>query len=120
MRTALYRLLAADGTLLYVGITCKLGRRFSQHRHEKPWWSQVAGVMLSYYDSQAEAEEAETAAIRSENPLHNIRSTPRHGETVSAARKKREAVHDSSWAALTAKWAQEWDEDLLRAVSRKQ
>lgn len=87
-RTALYRLLDADGTLLYVGVTSNLGQRFYQHRQEKPWWSQVAGMMLTFYDTQPEAAEAERAAIRGETPLHNVRSTPRHGEVVLAALRR--------------------------------
>jgi predicted GIY-YIG superfamily endonuclease len=85
-RTALYRLYAADGTLLYIGVTGKLLVRFGHHRHEKRWWPQVAGMRIAWYPDKAEAEEAERAAICSEDPVHNIRSTPRHGEVIIAAR----------------------------------
>lgn len=91
-RTALYRLYAADGTLLYIGVTDKLSRRFWQHRREKRWWPEVDGMRLAWYDNHAEAEEAERAAIRGEEPVHNIRSTPRHGEVMAEA-QKRQAGH---------------------------
>lgn len=95
IRTVLYRLYAADGTLLYVGVTGNLLKRFREHRYKKSWWPQVTGMRLAYYDSRAEAEEAEDAAIRSENPVHNILRTPAHGKAVRAARRRVTAMRYS-------------------------
>lgn len=88
MRTALYRLYAADGTLLYIGVTGNLLARFRDHRYKKAWWPQVAGMRLDYYGSHAEAEEAESAAVRSESPVHNVFYTPAHGEAVRAGQQR--------------------------------
>ena len=87
-RTALYRLYAADGTLLYIGVTGKLSVRFYYHSREKRWWPQVHGKRITWYDSRAEAEEAERCAILGENPVHNIFHTPAQGEVIRAAQRR--------------------------------
>lgn len=87
-RTALYRLYAADGTLLYVGVTGKLSVRFYYHSREKRWWPQVYGKRITWYDQRAEAEEAERCAILGENPVHNVFHTPAQGEVIRAAQRR--------------------------------
>ena len=74
-RTAVYRLFAVDGQLLYVGMTHDPLQRFAVHRSERAWWPTVdrRKTRLVWFDSRAEAEAAETAAIRDESPLHNLR-----------------------------------------------
>lgn len=76
--TTLYRLYDGDGDLLYVGIAGNPGRRFEQHRKDKPWWRSVAITRLEHFDTREEAMAAELEAIRAENPRHNIvgRRTP--------------------------------------------
>lgn len=88
MRTALYRLYAADGTLLYIGVTGKLSVRFYYHSREKRWWPQVHGKRITWYDDRAEAEEAERCAILGEHPVHNIFHTPAQGEVIRAAQQR--------------------------------
>ena len=70
--TTLYRLYAADGALLYVGIAGNPGRRFEQHRKDKPWWGDVATTHLQHFPTREEAMAAELEAIRTEHPTHNI------------------------------------------------
>jgi predicted GIY-YIG superfamily endonuclease len=70
--TTLYRLYDSAGTLLYVGIAGNPGRRFEQHRKDKPWWGEVAEIKVAHYPTRAEAAHAETAAIKTERPRHNI------------------------------------------------
>lgn len=70
--TTLYRLYAADGALLYVGIAGNPGRRFEQHRKDKPWWGDVATTHLQHFPTREEAMAAELEAIRTEHPAHNI------------------------------------------------
>lgn len=70
--TTLYRLRDAADTLLYVGIAGNPGRRFEQHRADKPWWGNVTHIALEHHPTREAALEAETVAIRTENPLHNI------------------------------------------------
>lgn len=70
--TTLYRLYEATGRLLYVGITGNPGRRFEQHAHDKPWWSDVTDVKLEHHPTRQAALEAERDAILTSSPLHNI------------------------------------------------
>jgi hypothetical protein len=111
-RTALYRLYAADGTLLYIGVTGKLSVRFYSHSREKRWWPQVAGMRLAWYASKAEAEEAERAAIFSEDPVHNVRSTPRFGEVIIAARIRQESRRTPEQVAAAARWDQRFQQHM--------
>lgn len=69
---ALYRLYAADGTLLYVGITHSLSARFAEHALEKPWWPEVARKTVAWCNSRTDALRAEAQAIKDEDPVHNI------------------------------------------------
>lgn len=70
--TTLYRLYNADGGLLYVGIAGNPGRRFEQHRQDKPWWGSVANIRLEHFPTRDAASEAELKAIRTERPAYNI------------------------------------------------
>ncbi|WP_062434940.1 GIY-YIG nuclease family protein [Herbidospora daliensis] len=70
--TSLYRLFAADGSLLYVGIGGNPGRRFEQHRSDKPWWGDVASMTIEHHPTREAALAAELQAIKTENPRHNI------------------------------------------------
>jgi predicted GIY-YIG superfamily endonuclease len=70
--TALYRFYAADGSLLYVGVTNNMKARLGQHAADKPWWPQVARKTVGWHATRAEALAAESAAIKTEHPAHNI------------------------------------------------
>lgn len=68
----LYRFYNAEGHLLYVGITSNPPARFSQHRQQKQWWSDVATIQLEQFADRDQLAAAEIKAIRQEKPLHNI------------------------------------------------
>ncbi len=72
VETALYRHFAADGTLLYVGISLSVAARLSQHMHGSRWAAEIARVEVTQYPYRAAAVEAEQDAIRSERPKFNI------------------------------------------------
>lgn len=74
-RTALYRLFAAENTLLYIGIANDVERRFKQHERTKRWWPQVTLREIEWFGTRAEAESAEVLAIVTENPRHNEQNT---------------------------------------------
>lgn len=76
-RAAVYRFYAADDTLLYVGVTQRLGTRWSAHARQKPWWLRVARQTVVWYHTRAEALEVEAVAIKTENPVHNIQHVPK-------------------------------------------
>ena len=70
-RTALYRLLAANGRLLYVGISGNPDFRWGQHSTSKTWWPEVADRKIEWFPTREEAAGAEIVAIKEERPLHN-------------------------------------------------
>lgn len=79
MRTALYRHFAADGALLYVGISRMPSARLAAHMDGSHWAEQIARVEIEWFGSRVAAARAEYFAIQSEAPRHNIR----HSATVS-------------------------------------
>jgi len=77
-----YRCFDADGELLYIGCTQNVARRMSGHRNNRrPRASRaLQSLMASHttegpFPTRAEAEAAEAAAIRAEQPLLNIQSS---------------------------------------------
>lgn len=70
MTCALYRHFDADGALLYVGITDNPSRRLAEHIKADNW--KIAEVKVEWFDSRACALQAECAAIRVEQPRHNV------------------------------------------------
>jgi hypothetical protein len=64
----------------------------------------VYGKRIAWYDDRAEAEEAETAAILGEDPVHNISRTPRQGEVIRAAHQRagRYEHRDTGWSRWEA------------------
>jgi predicted GIY-YIG superfamily endonuclease len=72
VRTALYRFYAADGALLYIGITVNPKARDYQHAAKSPWWPESARKDICWYETWPAAELAERAAIRAERPRYNI------------------------------------------------
>lgn len=69
----LYRMYDADDQLLYIGISGRGPRRFTEHRGAKAWWIRVATIKVEHYASEEAARTAEAQAIWAEEPLHNIR-----------------------------------------------
>jgi hypothetical protein len=70
-RTALYRLLAANGRLLYVGISNNPDSRWGTHSNKQPWWDEVADRKIEWFGSREAASVAEIEAIKGERPLYN-------------------------------------------------
>lgn len=68
----LYRHYAADDTLLYVGVSLSAVYRLAQHRQTSDWFGDIARVAIEKFPSRAEALSAETKAIQTENPKHNV------------------------------------------------
>ncbi|MGY3199788.1 hypothetical protein [Streptomyces sp. TE5632] len=76
---AVYRLWAADGTLLYVGSAYDPEERCKRHR-DKPWWPLVARRTDDWRPSRAHAYHAEMAAIEDEAPAHNVMGSAAYRE----------------------------------------
>jgi hypothetical protein len=68
--TQLYRQYAADGTLLYIGISNNAFARTGQHA-KKPWAGKVARVEIVPYPTRERAKRAECFAIGNERPIYN-------------------------------------------------
>lgn len=75
--TALYRFYAADGELLYVGMTQDLETRWKSHERDKIWWNDVARKEHVWIGTRAEAEALERTAIHTEHPRYD-RTRPGH------------------------------------------
>ncbi|MDX3587602.1 hypothetical protein PV740_39135 [Streptomyces europaeiscabiei] len=72
--TCLYRLYDVFGTLLYLGISSDLKRRWKEHRTSSWWWPQVIERREEWFDDRPTAHAAEGHAVRTELPLHNSAS----------------------------------------------
>ncbi len=69
---ALYRFYNSADVLLYIGLTVNIGARFSDHRLEKPWWTEISRIALEHFPDRRSVAAAERAAIIAEKPLHNV------------------------------------------------
>lgn len=74
--TQLYRHFSASGELLYVGVGPCILCRIHARRHAK-WYPEIALIKVRMYKSREAAMSAETKAIKTEHPRHNVRDTPR-------------------------------------------
>jgi hypothetical protein len=67
----------ADNNLLYVGCSSRPDGRMSQHKVRTPWFGQVADIRKEWYDTREDALRAESAAIYTESPIHNVNGARR-------------------------------------------
>jgi len=70
--TFLYRFYDDAGVLLYVGVSQRPFQRFAGHDRSAKWITQAAACRLERFPTRSEALRAETLAIWSEQPIHNI------------------------------------------------
>lgn len=68
---AVYRHFNKSGELLYVGVTGCAARRTLQHLTGSDWRKEIARIDVEWFESLAEAREAEALAIRTERPKCN-------------------------------------------------
>lgn len=74
MTTALYRHYDANGNLLYVGVSSCPVKRTYQHSLSSHWYNKIFQITIEWFETRSEAIEAEEAAIKNEEPLHNVMS----------------------------------------------
>jgi hypothetical protein len=123
-----YRMLDAEGRLLYVGMTGNLGRRLSDHA-EKAFFLAVTTITLERFPTAAEAALAEQEAIGAEHPLFNhvglseeessrrkrIRKLQLSDEKIRIAEeKRRQAAYEKQRIADEKQHAAEEKERLRR------
>lgn len=70
-KSALYRYFDRRGTLLYVGIAKDPDKRDGEHRHTAEWYEYATRRTLEWRPDRRSALDAETAAIRAEEPIFN-------------------------------------------------
>lgn len=116
-RTAVYRLYDTHGVLLYVGSSNNPRHRYSEHSRSplKPWWPQVTRKDETWYDTRTEAQAAESHAVKSEDPLHNVRLRP-GAKTVTMATKLSEAQAAAIDAARGTTGRSTWLATVIRAA----
>lgn len=68
----LYRVYAADNSLLYIGITDRGREREREHARTKSWWSEVHHVTVEPVETRAMLRHLEAQAIRRQRPKYNI------------------------------------------------
>lgn len=69
--TIVYQYFAADGTLLYVGMTDNPTARHIRHKNESPWFAEVATIERESYALREVAHQREKELIRGADPKHN-------------------------------------------------
>jgi hypothetical protein len=74
-QTMLYRFFNDRKQLLYVGISARGPKRWSEHAKNRPWWHEVKSSTIEHFETRQDALLAEGVAIRTEMPLHNKRGT---------------------------------------------
>lgn len=67
-----YRYFDVDDTLIYVGYTVALLGRLNDHHRGSEWWPLVYRGTYEIFPDEASARAAETAAIKTENPIANL------------------------------------------------
>lgn len=85
---SLYRFYDKGGQLLYVGITARIGARFSAHSKSKTWWTDVATSKIEHFPDIESAQQAEDSAIKTEKPAWNsvgVEGSPYHLNGANAA-----------------------------------
>lgn len=69
---------------VYVGMTCHILNRLSQHRRIKAWWPLVDHIIVDRCDSQEDAAELEERFIYRMKPLFNVVSNQHTTAEVDA------------------------------------
>lgn len=90
-KTALYRHYDAFGTLLYVGMSYSPVSRLANHINSAEWIEYAVRMEMKWFETRKEAEKAEIAAIKTENPKYNKEYTilfKRPGPSIYVTKEK--------------------------------
>ena len=99
--THVYQVIDEQGGTLYVGITCDIKQRMSQHKRESSWWQKHATITYDTYPSRREAMAAESLIIETLNPPYNIVGTVRFSESMKASHLRRRRFANTSEEVVT-------------------
>jgi predicted GIY-YIG superfamily endonuclease len=75
---AVYRVYDLAGNLLYIGVSVDPDARFRNHKNRAEWTGKHHHHELTWYLNRADAEAAETAAIKAEHPKYNVQHNTGH------------------------------------------
>jgi predicted GIY-YIG superfamily endonuclease len=125
-RTAVYRFYAADGELLYVGLTFDAAARFRTHKQQVLAWHEVSRIELTWYETRADAQIAESAAIRAEDPRWNRTCSPTYepySKWRPLAEWMREQIESGHWTEgkafpSLAELARQWEGMSTMVIKR--
>ena len=120
MSAYVYRAFAADGALLYVGSTVRLGCRMRNHHRTARWWFAAKRFTFVEYATEAEARAAEVEAIGQEFPRWNVhhRSTSHPvGWRVGLRDIARRYTDDDRYRSLRETWTRDGSYGRARLVS---
>lgn len=103
MSGTVYRLFAADDTLLYIGASMTAATRLGAHA-DKGWWGEVQRATFEHHPTREAAFEAEGVAIATERPRYNVARTRRVMSDAERQRRKleRERKFEERMAAQQA------------------
>src|SRR5664280_15622 len=74
--TTVYQYFAANGALIYVGVTSRGIRRLHEHAESKPWWTLATGCTLEHFSNREDALERERHLIAMFRPPYNQQHNP--------------------------------------------
>lgn len=92
--TVVYRLLARDGILLYVGVSSNVEERMKAHQREKPWWHLVEHVDIRTESAYGDFFVDEYEACLNEFPVFNVDLVPWRCWRPSTGNKAFDRVRD--------------------------
>lgn len=113
-RTSLYRAFAADGSLLYVGISLHAMQRLYSHARRSTWWPEVTNVTVERFPTRRAAQKAELAAIRRERPRYNIDGSDNTDTVSNIVRELRKIARRRRGTTAAFAKAQRARDDLIR------
>jgi excinuclease UvrABC nuclease subunit len=93
-----YRIYDSDGSLLYVGMGNNPMNRWASHAAQHAWWAEAASFRVEWYSTRKEAADVEKAAIRDEDPKHNIWGRPGWGQYVYAGDMAKLEANRQRWS----------------------
>lgn len=116
--TAVYRLYARDGRLLYVGMTNNPDVRFAYHSLTKRWWHLIDEKRIEWHPDRATARRFEAEAIKTEDPAHNAMHSAAgaHDTPLRDARSKLSGIVDEVRVQHEARWITYFGERMVAIV----
>lgn len=75
--TTLYRIFDANGRLIYVGQSQRMGFRMQTHERSSWWFELAARIEIEEFPTRDAAMAAEVIAIQEEQPAFNVKHTGR-------------------------------------------